>query len=135
MNRRSPPASVLQGQPEVKFFLHNHLRFTILYHKDEITDLARIVGFEVEPFSVKHSYEAPWDKVSPTLNTCNPGRMQFVTHDTAPQQVKEGEEVIFTYDVRFVVSALVCVSACERMMLMWQQATNLEAPLSKNKLM
>eukprot|EP00983_Pelagomonas_calceolata_P083324 1156138-Pelagomonas_calceolata.AAC.14 len=98
------PTCALQGQPEVKFFLHNHLRFTILYHKDEITDLARIVGFEVEPFSVKHTYETPWDKVSPTLNTCNPGRATFVTHDTPPQPVKEGEEVIFTYDVRFVVS-------------------------------
>lgn len=32
---------------EQKHFLHNHLRFTILYHKDVETDLARIVGFEV----------------------------------------------------------------------------------------
>ena len=41
--------------------LNNHLRFTILYHRDLETDLARIVGFEVEPFSVKHSYEGTWD--------------------------------------------------------------------------
>ena len=27
--------------------LNNHLRFTILYHRDTETDLARIVGFEV----------------------------------------------------------------------------------------
>jgi len=96
-----------QGQPEVKFFLHNHLRFTILFHKDEVTDLARIVGFEVEPFSVKHTYKSvgSYDALSPTLDTCNPGRMEYVTHDTAPQAVKEGEEVIFTYDVKFVVGA------------------------------
>lgn len=94
-----------QGQTEVKYFLHNHLRFTILYHKDVHTDLARIVGFEVEPFSVKHEYEAPWDKTSPILSTCNPGRMTYVTHDTPPQPVQDGMEVIFSYDVKFVVSA------------------------------
>lgn len=92
-----------QGQSEVKYFLHNHLRFTILYHKDLQTDLARIVGFEVEPFSVKHEYEAPYDKSQPVLNTCNPGRMIYVTHDTPPQPVQEGVEVIFSYDVKFVV--------------------------------
>lgn len=103
---RSHTLSHTQGQPasETKFFLHNHLRFAILYHKDEATDLARIVGFEVEPFSVKHTWEAPWDDAGPTLNTCNPGRMVYVTHETAPQPVRLGEEVIFTYDVKFVVS-------------------------------
>lgn len=87
----------------MKFFLHNHLRFSILYHKDIETDLARIVGFEVEPFSVKHTYEGAWDKSSPVLDTCNPGRMTYVTHNLPPQPVAEGSEVIFTYDVRFVV--------------------------------
>ena len=52
-------------------------------------------GFEVEPFSVKHEFEEPWDEVSPTLTTCNPGRMQYVTHGLAPQIVEEGAEVIF----------------------------------------
>lgn len=88
---------------EVKYFLHNHLRFTILYHKDALTDLSRIVGFEVEPFSVKHSYEE-WDDNNPTLNSCNPGRGVSVTHDVAPQPAQEGVEVVFTYDVRFTVS-------------------------------
>lgn len=39
-----------------KIFLFNHLRFTILYHEDPNRHGIRIVGFEVEPFSVKHSY-------------------------------------------------------------------------------
>jgi hypothetical protein len=34
---------------EAKHFINNHLRFTILYHKDIETDLARIVGFEIQP--------------------------------------------------------------------------------------
>jgi len=88
----------------MSFFLHNHLRFTILYNRDANTDLARIVGFEVEPFSVKHDFEKPWDKASPTLTTCNPGRMISVSHSQPPLEVKEGNEVIFTYDVKFTVS-------------------------------
>mmetsp|Transcript_25046 Transcript_25046/g.59618 ORF Transcript_25046/g.59618 Transcript_25046/m.59618 type:complete len:264 (-) Transcript_25046:1426-2217(-) len=95
-------AAIEEGGEE-KYFLHNHLRFTILYHKDLDTDLSRIVGFEVEPFSVKHEYEQPWQPVKPVLETCHPGRMVWVTHGLAPQLVEEGEEVVFTYDVIFKV--------------------------------
>ena len=52
--------------------LNNHLRFTILYHRDVDTDLARIVGFEVEPFSVKHSYEGTWDGTGVLGMMCQP---------------------------------------------------------------
>lgn len=62
------------------------------------------MGFEVEPFSVKHEYETPWDKNNPVLNTCNPGRMIAVSHSLPPQPVQEGVEVIFTYDVKYTVS-------------------------------
>jgi transmembrane 9 superfamily protein 2/4 len=103
---------------EQKHFLHNHLRFTILYHKDVETDLARIVGFEVEPFSVKHEYEAPWDPVKPSLETCHPGRMQYVTHGLAPQMVEEGEEVIFSYDVVFKMSNIRWASRWDTYLLM-----------------
>ena len=81
----------VNGKPE--FFLHNHLRFTVLFHRDSETDLARIVGFEVEPFSVKHTYETPWDAIKPRLDSCSPGRMKYVTHGLEPQAVKEGAEV------------------------------------------
>jgi transmembrane 9 superfamily protein 2/4 len=89
----------------MSYFLHNHLRYNILYNRDATTDLARIVGFEVEPFSVKHEYTKPWDKTNPTLTTCNPGRMIAVSHSQPPLEVKEGNEVIFTYDVKFTVGA------------------------------
>lgn len=63
-----PPCSQ-EGGVE-KHFIHNHARFTILYHKDVETDLARIVGFEVEPASVKHSWKE-WNVNDPKLDTCN----------------------------------------------------------------
>eukprot|EP00879_Flechtneria_rotunda_P003817 GHRR01004057.1.p1 GENE.GHRR01004057.1~~GHRR01004057.1.p1 ORF type:complete len:639 (+),score=130.92 GHRR01004057.1:208-2124(+) len=96
--------ATLEGSKDIKFFLHNHLRFNILYNRDAATDLSRIVGFEVEAFSVNHEYEEPWDANKPTLNTCNPGRMIAVSHSLPPQPVEEGAEVIFTYDVKFTES-------------------------------
>jgi hypothetical protein len=39
---------VLQIKEE-KYFIHNHLSFRVMYHKDPETDSARIVGFEVTP--------------------------------------------------------------------------------------
>jgi len=92
------------GMQDVKFFLHNHLRFNILYNRDAATDLSRVVGFEVEAFSVKHEYESPWDPKNPSLTTCNPGRMIAVSHSLPPQPAEEGSEVVFTYDVKWSVS-------------------------------
>lgn len=39
----------MQSKDE-KYFIYNHLSFTVKFHKDELTDSARIVGFEVIPF-------------------------------------------------------------------------------------
>ena len=101
-----------------EYFLHNHLRFTVLFHRDSETDLARIVGFEVEPFSVKHTYETPWDAIKPKLDTCSPGRMKYVTHGLEPQAVKEGAEVVFTYDVLFKTSNIKWASRWDTYLLM-----------------
>ncbi|KAL4429596.1 hypothetical protein ABPG77_008645 [Micractinium sp. CCAP 211/92] len=86
-------------------YLNNHLTFTILYHQDAATDLARIVGFEVEPYSVQHSYEGKWEADgSTTLKTCNAEDKKYVTDKGPHQLVAEGKEVIFTYDVLFKAS-------------------------------
>ncbi len=95
---------VMHVQENGKIYLHNHLRFTILYHRDPETDLSRIVGFEVEPFSVKHKYDGKWNADRPELKTCNTNSVKFVNEKDPKQEVKEGEEVIFTYDVTFKVS-------------------------------
>ena len=84
-------------------YLHNHLRFTVLFNTNPETDLSRIVGFEVEPFSAKHRYEGVLSMENPALLTCAPSSMQYVKHDGEPQLIEEGEEVVFTYDVLFRV--------------------------------
>lgn len=92
-------------QEDGRLHIHNHLRFTILYHRDPETDLSRIVGFEVEPFSVKHKYDGKWNADRPELKTCNSNSMKFVSEKDIKQEVKEGEEIVFTYDVTFKVSS------------------------------
>ncbi len=91
-------------QDDGKLSLHNHLRFTILYHRDIETDLSRIVGFEVKPFSIQHKYDGTWNEDKADLSTCNPGSMKYVSDKDDPQEMKEGKEVIFTYDVVYEVS-------------------------------
>ncbi len=91
-------------QDDGKLSLHNHLRFTILYHRDVETDLSRIVGFEVKPFSIQHKYDGTWNEDKADLSTCNPGSMKYVSDKDDPQEMKEGKEVIFTYDVVYEVS-------------------------------
>ena len=58
---------------------------------------------QVEPFSVKHKYDGKYNDLKPELRTCNPGTMKFVTAEDEKQEVKEHEEVIFTYDVTYKV--------------------------------
>ncbi|KAG4141839.1 hypothetical protein ERO13_D06G098400v2 [Gossypium hirsutum] len=76
------------GSKEEKQFINNHLTFTVKYHKDPHADSARIVGFEVKPFSVKHEYKGEWNE-------------KTLTSSESPKEVEETREIIFTYDVEF----------------------------------
>ncbi|KAH6817447.1 Endomembrane protein 70 protein family [Perilla frutescens var. frutescens] len=88
------------GSSEERYFIHNHLSFTVKYHKDEEMDAARIVGFEVRPFSVKHDHDGKWND-NTRLTTCDPHAKRTVTSSESPQEVKDKAEIIFTYDVDF----------------------------------
>jgi transmembrane 9 superfamily protein 2/4 len=87
---------------EGTYFLYNHLRFVIRYHQDPASyDGSRIVGFVVEPYTVKHEYEV-WKEEKTILSTCND--LKRVTSSNALQPLKAGEEVVFTYDVVWLPS-------------------------------
>ncbi|KAK9825881.1 hypothetical protein WJX81_000620 [Elliptochloris bilobata] len=101
-----------------RVLLHNHLRFTILYHRDAETDLSRIVGFEVEPFSVKHKYDGKYNADRPELKTCSPGATKFVSETDEKQEVKEKEEIVFTYDVSFKPSEIRWASRWDTYLMM-----------------
>lgn len=76
------------GSKEEKYFMHNHLSFVVKYHNDMQSEAARIVGFEVKPFSVKHTYEGKWTEKT-RLTTCDPQTKYTVTSSNTPQDVEE----------------------------------------------
>lgn len=42
-------------EEDYKYFIYNHLAFTVLYHKDNArTESANIVGFMVNPLRLVH---------------------------------------------------------------------------------
>ncbi|KAJ3693342.1 hypothetical protein LUZ60_008822 [Juncus effusus] len=106
------------GSKDEKYFIHNHLSFLVKYHRDEEKDLARIVGFEVKPFSVKHDYEGEWAGNKTKLSTCNPHAKHLVANSDSPQEVDTGKEIIFSYDVAFKESEVKWASRWDTYLLM-----------------
>jgi len=92
---------LVDADGSVDHFIYNHVRFTLRYHSESTDKSARIVGFEVEPFSVRHTFKGDLG-ADGQLDTCKPGVP--VTRDMPPQSVDEPTDVIFTYDVEWVES-------------------------------
>jgi len=81
-------------------YLFNHMRFLIKYNEAGSTNNeALIVGFEVEPFSVHHTYDGDLDEFPFQLHTCNDAVR--VRHNMPSQRIDRGGEVVFTYDVKW----------------------------------
>ncbi|KAF3446192.1 hypothetical protein FNV43_RR11371 [Rhamnella rubrinervis] len=127
LDQESPPVYQLgffvglksqSGGKDEKFFIHNHLAFTVKYHRDLQTDTSRIVGFEVKPFSVKHEYEGKWNEAKTRLTTCDPHAKHTVINNNNPQEVAENKEIIFTYDVEFQESDVKWASRWDAYLLM-----------------
>ncbi|CAK8568547.1 unnamed protein product [Lathyrus sativus] len=106
------------GSKEEKYFIHNHLAFTVKFHRDVQTESARIVGFEVKPFSVKHELDGKWDEQKTRLTTCDPHAKHTVMNNNSPQEVDENKEIIFTYDVDFLESDVKWASRWDAYLLM-----------------
>eukprot|EP00753_Platysulcus_tardus_P008059 PLAT15592.1.p1 GENE.PLAT15592.1~~PLAT15592.1.p1 ORF type:complete len:734 (+),score=301.29 PLAT15592.1:366-2567(+) len=93
-----------------RYYMNNHISITIKVHELANDDRGRrrIVGFEVEPFSVRHAYnDWPAGAPPPTLTTCDPGSGVLVEHRYTPnylQMLDKPGEVIYTYDVEWVPS-------------------------------
>lgn len=105
------------GSKDEKYFINNHLTFKVKFHKDIQTDSARIVGFEVSSFSVKHEYEGLIDEKN-RLTTCDPHAKRTVSSSDSPQEVEAKKEIIFTYDVEFQESDVKWASRWDTYLLM-----------------
>ncbi|GMH34237.1 hypothetical protein BSKO_02071 [Bryopsis sp. KO-2023] len=118
---RGYPVGLVASSKEVgkeEYYLYNHLKFTILHHVDEVSQKSRIVGFEVKPYSVRHTYDGVFNDKEPELSTCNPRKMITVTETLDPQRVAPGEEVIFTYSVLFERSKIPWASRWDTYLMM-----------------
>jgi transmembrane 9 superfamily protein 2/4 len=99
-------------------YINNHLRLVFKYHNHENPETheitgVRIVGFEVYPASVKHTY--PGSKFNPERNSpltsCTPLNPIWKPHNLYPEQmmlsnvepqpVDNPGEIIWTYDVKW----------------------------------
>jgi transmembrane 9 superfamily protein 2/4 len=83
-------------------YLYNHVNIIIKYHELS-PDENRVVGFYVEPFSVKHSFMngVTWSgdfDVVPPLATCDKTRPMDLESIYEKQKVSTGT-TLFTYDV------------------------------------
>jgi transmembrane 9 superfamily protein 2/4 len=94
-----------------RYYLFNHVQFVIYYHQEDGREEVeagpaaptgvrfRIVGFEVEPFTVKHVKADPSKPWEGNLKTCTASR-PVSRDDDEPQTIDTaGTEVVFTYDV------------------------------------
>lgn len=115
---RGFPVGFTSGsQKNPKHYLYNHVRIQVQYHDDvdyEILGLdenptTKIVGFKVEPMSIRHSWEGNGDFVpgQTVLSTCN--AMNPATNDPknylSVDRTAENT-VIFTYDVQWEKSEI-----------------------------
>ncbi|CAL5039664.1 unnamed protein product [Urochloa decumbens] len=83
------------------YFINNHFSFRVKYNKDARTNLTRIVGFEVQPYSVEHQPDGDWNGNATRLKTCDPHSKRLALDYDGPQKVEANKEIIFTYDINF----------------------------------
>ena len=73
---------------------------------------SRIVGFEVEPSSIRHTYSGAWKGGDTSLSTCGGST------GSSPLAMDSAGEVVFTYDVKWEYSAIKWASRWDTYLLM-----------------
>jgi len=84
-----------------RYYLNNHVDLILKYHQDATSyEGARIVGFEVQARSIKHSYKGDWKEGNPPLepSACSEVKSGHMDLDMQKQS-NEVKEVIWTYGV------------------------------------
>eukprot|EP00535_Pseudo-nitzschia_heimii_P003279 CAMPEP_0197180032 /NCGR_PEP_ID=MMETSP1423-20130617/4788_1 /TAXON_ID=476441 /ORGANISM="Pseudo-nitzschia heimii, Strain UNC1101" /LENGTH=652 /DNA_ID=CAMNT_0042630051 /DNA_START=122 /DNA_END=2080 /DNA_ORIENTATION=- len=97
-----------------KAYVYNHVNIHVEYHQyDPAVEEYRVVGFGVEPISIKHKFQGgyEWDGESSegwlkTLDSC-PAKGDHVARSSNHelQEIKPDETILYTYDVIWSESA------------------------------
>ena len=77
-----------------------------------LTQGSRIVGFEVEPSSIRHTYSGAWKGGETSLSTCGGST------GSSPLPMDSAGEVVFTYDVKWEFSEIKWASRWDTYLLM-----------------
>lgn len=88
-------------------YIYNHVNIVIDYHqRDPDVEGYRVVGFAVEPMSIKHEFQGgyDWDGQetegwTKQLSTCSSNTHMERSMIRENQVVKRGEKILYTYDV------------------------------------
>jgi transmembrane 9 superfamily protein 2/4 len=99
-------------------YIYNHVNIVLDYHEPEgMEGEYRIVGFSVEPFSIDHTFLGGYDwdgeskeGFSKLLQTCKVGQHMEKSLVQKNQIVKDGEKILFTYDVTWKQSDIAWAS-------------------------
>ncbi|KAL7581193.1 hypothetical protein ACA910_005979 [Epithemia clementina (nom. ined.)] len=100
----------LAGDSEMPY-VNNHVNIYVDYHKYE-DEGYRVVGFAVEPLSVKHEFQDyNWDGENPEgyqkpLKTCSSNKHIQRGDIKTGQVVAENEKILYTYDVIWMESEI-----------------------------
>mmetsp|Transcript_16062 Transcript_16062/g.44416 ORF Transcript_16062/g.44416 Transcript_16062/m.44416 type:complete len:654 (-) Transcript_16062:2219-4180(-) len=100
------PIGFMDVKTEVPY-IFNHVNIIVKYHQYDATkEEYRVVGFAVEPMSIKHEFKGGYDwdgdakeGWSKKLDTCTPDIHLERRDIRQSQPIKPGEKIIFTYDV------------------------------------
>jgi len=91
-------------QDGVSYYLYNHVNIILEYHTVEV-DGHRIVGFYVEPLSVKHTFASPWTGTGepPSLSSCPSSKHLDYDSVKEHQKVTAGQ-IVYTFGVEWRAS-------------------------------
>jgi len=91
----------------VKHYLYNHIRIIIQFHDDPIvpvageepTQMSKVVGFRVEPMSIRHAWtDKDFDPSKTVLSTCSSANPPVNVPENY-QDLDKTDNIVFTYDV------------------------------------
>jgi len=89
-----------------QYYIYNHVNIILDYHQHDKDDGYRVVGFKVEPLSVRHSFSGGYDwdgeaidGFTKPLETCSAVNHMAKKSIGVSQIVEKDEKIIFTYDV------------------------------------
>ena len=113
--RGSPPAAAPARaipRPPVPAATHPHTPPLPSRERGLASQGSRIVGFEVEPSSIRHTYSGAWKGGETSLSTCGGST------GSSPLPMDAAGEVVFTYDVKWEYSEIKWASRWDTYLLM-----------------